>query len=117
MAYDEHLGDRIRQILDDKKVDYLDKKMMGGLCFMLDDKMLCGIVKNQLMARIGMDAYEEALKMPGCNEMNFTGRSMKGYVFCDSEAIDMEEDLAYWIQLCLDFNPMAKSSKKKKKNK
>ena len=115
MAYDEFLGERIAKVLDEKKVAYTAKKMMGGLCFMVNGKMLAGIVKNELMARIGIDAYADALQKPGCKEMNFTGRAMKGYVFLDPSAIDMEEDLHYWIQLCLDFNPLAKASKKKVK--
>lgn len=114
MAYDSLLEDRINQYLKEKAPLYYSKKMMGGLCYMLDDKMLCGIVKNQLMARIGTDAYEEALKKEGCSEMNFTGRAMKGYVFVDEEAIDMDDDLEYWLDLCIQFNPEAKSSKKKK---
>ncbi len=114
MAYDEYLADRIRSILDDRNVNYHDKKMMGGLTFMVDDKMCVGIVKENLMARIGPDKYEEALEKEGCMEMKFTGRPMKGYVFVEPHAIDLEEDLAYWVQLCLDFNPIAKSSKKKK---
>ncbi|MEZ4885585.1 MAG: TfoX/Sxy family protein [Chitinophagales bacterium] len=115
MAYSELFADRIKQILDDKDITYITKKMMGGLCFMVDDKMLCGIVRNELMARIGSDAYEEALAKEGCKEMTFTGRSMKGYVFLEDEATDMDEDLEYWIQLCLDFNPLAQSSKRKTK--
>lgn len=114
MAYDSLLEDRINQYLKEKASSYYSKKMMGGLCYMLDDKMLCGIVKNQLMARIGTDAYQEALKKEGCSEMNFTGRAMKGYVFVDEEAIDMDDDLEYWLDLCIQFNPEAKSSKKKK---
>jgi len=115
MAYDAYQEERINRILDEMKLDYHSKKMMGGLCYMMDDKMLCGIVKNQLMARIGVDAYEEALTKDHVSEMNFTGRAMKGYVFVDEEGMDMDEDLEYWIQKCIDFNPMAKSSKKKKK--
>ncbi len=84
MAYDEHLGNRVAQLLDDKKIAYIAKKMMGGLCFMVEDKMCVGIVKDDLMARIGLEAYEAALQKPGCKEMNFTGRTMKGYVFLDS---------------------------------
>lgn len=113
MAYDSLLEDRINQYLKEKAPSYYSKKMMGGLCYMLDDKMLCGIIKNQLMARIGTDAYEKALQKEGCNEMNFTGRAMKGYVFVDEEAIDMDDDLEYWLDLCIKFNPEAKSSKKK----
>jgi len=115
MAYNQFLADRINRILTEKNISFVDKKMMGGLCYMVDNKMCVGIVKDELMARIGPDQYEEALKKPGCKEMNFTGRAMKGYVFLDAEAIDMEEDLAYWIQLCINFNPLAKASKKRKK--
>ncbi|MCO6500914.1 MAG: TfoX/Sxy family protein [Vicingus serpentipes] len=114
MAYNEFLADRVKNILHEKRVVFEAKKMMGGLCFMVDDKMCCGIVKDQLMARIGVDAYEEALTKTGCSEMNFTGRPMEGYVFISPEGVDLEADLAYWIQLCIDFNPFAKSSKKKK---
>ena len=67
--------------------------------------MCVGITKNNLMARIDPDIYEEALTKPGCQEMNFTGRPMKGFVFIEPEGIDMDEELEYWIQLCLDFNP------------
>ncbi len=114
MAYDEYLAERIKRVLKDKNTAFVEKKMMGGLCFMVDDKMCVGITKNNLMARIDPDIYEEALTKPGCQEMNFTGRPMKGFVFIEPEGIDMDEELEYWIQLCLDFNPKAKSSKKKK---
>lgn len=65
------------------------------------------------MARIGEDKYTEALSEHGCREMNFTGQPMKGYVFIDEASIDLDDDLEYWVQLALDFNPFAKSSKKR----
>jgi len=114
MAYDSYLEERMTRVLAQKKVDFEAKKMMGGLCYMVDDKMCFGIVRDQMMARIHPDKYQEALKQDGCNEMNFTGRPMKGFVFIDAEAIDREDDLERWIQLCLDYNPLAKSSKKKR---
>lgn len=113
MAYDEYLAERILKTLHDKQVLFEEKKMMGGLTFMVDGKMCVGIIKNDMMVRINPEIYEEALKKPGCKEMDFTGRPMKGYVMIEPDAIDMDEDLDYWIQLCLDFNPLAKSSKKK----
>lgn len=96
---------------------------MGGLCYMVDGKMCCGTHVDKesgaslLMARVGEDFYEEALVIDGCQLMNFTGRSMTGYVFLTAEATDREEDLAFWIQKCIDFNPLAKASVKKKKKK
>ncbi len=113
MAYNEFLADRISQMLTDKRVNFFEKKMFGGLCFMVDDKMCLGVIKNEVMARIGIEKYEGALKKEGCNEMNFTGRPMKGYVFLTDDAIDLDNDLEYWIQLALDFNPLAKTSKKR----
>ena len=89
--------------------------MFGGLCYMVNDKMCVGIIKNELMARIGEGKYEHALTKKGCKEMNFTGRAMKGYVYLDEDALDLDVDLEYWIQLALDFNPLAKASKKNKK--
>lgn len=121
MAYDEYLADRIRLVLKQKAVFAEEKKMMGGLCFMVNDKMCCGLLTNKntdtavLMARIGSTDYENALKKEHCSEMNFTGRSMKGFVFVSAQGIDSDNDLESWIQLCLDFNPLAKSSKKTKK--
>lgn len=115
MAYNEFLADRMRIILKEKKVNYLEKRMMGGLTFMVDDKMCVGVVKDDVMARINPDIYDDALGRKGCKEMKFTGRPMKGFVFVDPEGTDMDEELAQWIQLALDYNPLAKSSKKKSK--
>ncbi|WP_430815786.1 TfoX/Sxy family protein [Carboxylicivirga sp. RSCT41] len=113
MAYDEHLADRIRQALNDKKANYEEKKMMGGLCFMVDDKMCVGVVKNDMMTRISPDDYDTLLTEPGAKPMDFTGRVMKGFVMVEPAGIDMDDDLYKWVQRCLDFNPQAKSSKKK----
>jgi len=113
MAYDEHLADRIRLSLKNKQVQYIEKKMMGGLCFMVDDKMCVGVVKNDLMTRVDTDRYETLLQMPGAKPMDFTGRVMKGFVMVEPTGIDMDDDLNHWVQHCIDFNPKAKSSKKK----
>ncbi|MEM7185529.1 MAG: TfoX/Sxy family protein [Bacteroidota bacterium] len=121
MAYDEFLADRVRNILKEKKVDFYEKKMFGGLCIMVDDKMCCGVLYDKrtetdmIMARIGEAAMEEALKKEGSQPMDFTGRPMKGYVFVTPDGFDSEDDLDYWVQLCIDFNPLAKASKKRRK--
>ena len=115
MAYDEHLGERVNRILTEKKVDFYEKKMFGGVAFMVDDKMCVGIVKTDLMARIGPDPYVEALKNPHVREMDFAGRPMAGYVFVEPDGVDADDDLEHWVDLSLAFNPFAKASKKKKK--
>ena len=81
---------------------------------MVDDKMYVGVNRDEIMARINPNIYEESLKKLGCKEMNFTGRPMKGFVFLTDEAIDLDANLNYWLQLALDFNPFAKASKKRK---
>lgn len=113
MAYDEYLADRIRIILK-RKTGFEEKKMMGGLCFMVDDKMCVGVVNDNLMARVDPSKYESLLKQKGAKEMDFTGKPMKGFIFIHPEGIDMENDLEFWIEECLEFNPRAKSSKKRK---
>lgn len=121
MAYDEYLADRIRRILNEKNIAFMDKRMMGGLLFMVDDKMFCGIHIDKkygdslLMARIGETAYEENIQKKECLPMDFTGRTLKGYIFVTPMGFDMDSDLEYWIQLAIDFNPQAKSSKRKNK--
>ncbi|MFC2111869.1 TfoX/Sxy family protein [Bacteroidota bacterium] len=114
MAYNEFLADRIRLRLKEKSVPFTEKTMMGGITFMVDDKMCVGIVKESLMARIDPEIYDESLTRKGCREMDFTKKPMKGFVFIDPEGYDMDFDLEYWIDLALEFNPKAKSSRKKK---
>lgn len=113
MAYNEHLADRISIFFKAENVTFFEKKMFGGLCFMVDNKMCVGIIKDELMARIGEQNYAEALTKKGCKEMTFTGRPMKGYVYLDEDSLDLDVDLEYWLHLALDFNPLAKASKKK----
>jgi TfoX/Sxy family transcriptional regulator of competence genes len=114
MAYNEKLADRIRESLYDvKKVK--EKNMMGGLTFMVNDKMCVGIFKDEMMCRIDPDVQEDALSKPGARIMDFTGRPMKGYILVDDTGMKSKKQFDYWINLCLDFNKRAKSSKKKAK--
>ena len=113
MAYDIYLAERIKTTLNQMNVSYEEKKMMGGLAIMVNDKMCVGVINNDLMARIGPEAYQEALKRHGAREMDFTKRPMKGWIYVAPDGIDRDEDLAFWVQLALDYNPKANSSKKK----
>jgi len=114
MPYDTFLEERISKIFHDRHVPFETKKMMGGICYLVNDKMCAGIVKNKLMARIDPESTDKALKEKGATLMDFTGTTMKGFLFIEPEGTDMDKDLEYWIDLCLEFNPRAKSSKKKK---
>lgn len=114
MAYNETLANRIRQHLS-KLPNIEEKAMMGGLTFMYNQKMCVGIIKDELMCRIDPKLHEESVEKIGCRTIDFTKRPMKGYVMIDESGIKSKADFEYWINLALDFNKQAKSSKKKSK--
>ena len=113
MAFDEYLADRIRRLISEHTSVIEEKKMMGGLIFMVNQKMCVAVDKDKntgedrLMARIGIEEYNEALKEKGSRKMDFTGKPMKGFVFIYPEGIDLDEDLEFWIQKALIFNKKA----------
>ncbi len=113
MAYNEQLADRTREILVDQS-NLEEKKMMGGLCFMVNDKMCVGIMKDELMCRIDPEVLEASLDKRGCREMSMGGKTMRGYILVDETGTKTQKDLESWINLALAFNPKAKSSKEKK---
>ena len=102
MAYNEALARRIRSALAARD-NITEKKMFGGLAFLLDGKMFCGIVKEDLMVRVGSDRYEEALAKPHARPMDFTGRPMSGYVFVDPAGCRTERAVAAWIEQGANF--------------
>lgn len=77
--------------------------MFGGVAFLLDGKMFCGIVKSELMVRVGPDRHNEALLNPGARTMDFTGRPMRGYVFVAPEGCRTAASLAGWVKWGADF--------------
>lgn len=113
MGFDEELGERVGLALDRFGVIYETKKMMGGLCFMVDDKMLLAVVSDDLMVRLSPEEVERGLEEHGCRPMDFTGRPMKGFLFVEAELVKLNHALESWIKRALAFNPFAKRSKKK----
>ena len=114
MPYDENLAERVRRALaGERRVE--EKKMIGGLTFMLNGKMCLGILKDDLMARIDPAVHDAALKRKGRREMDFTGRPMRGFVFVSP--VGTKTNLDYWVGLALDFNGREKSSKGKQREK
>lgn len=117
MAYDEYTVERVRNLLQEKSILFTEKKMFGGLCFMVDEKM-CVIVAfskkrdtDNLMIRIGESARLDNQNKKGIIPLDSTGKRMKDFAFVLPEGYDYEEDLTHWIDLCLVFNPLAKKSK------
>lgn len=113
MAFDAALAHRVRAALVRQNA-VEEKKMMGGLTFMVNGKMCLGILNQDLMARIDPGVYEAALRKKGSRAMDFTGRPMKGFVFISPIGTASDNDLNYWIDLALDFNKKAKASKKRR---
>ncbi len=101
MAYDEALAERVRRIL--AKDGVTEKKMFGGVCFLLGGNMVCGITREDLMVRVGAEAHEDALARPHARPMEFTGRPMKGMVFVDSGGYGSEDGLREWVGLGMSF--------------
>ena len=102
MAYDESTALRLRDALGTRS-DIVEKKMFGGLVFLLSGNMCCGIVGDTLMVRVGADGYEEALGQPHAREMDFTGRALKGFVYVEPEGFDSVDDLHSWLERGVRF--------------
>ena len=97
MAYDEQLADRVRGFLTPfPGVD--ERKMFGGLAFLLRGNMCCGVVGDELMVRVGRESYEAALHEPYAREMDFTGRPLKGFIYVASDGLSSEGDLRAWVE-------------------
>lgn len=102
MAYSEALAQRIRSVLP-SPLDFTEKKMFGGIAFMLNGNMCCGVVKESLMARVGSEKYDETLALPHARPMDFTGKPMKNMVFVDPPGIADDKALRDWIERCVAF--------------
>ena len=113
MAYDEGLAERIRSALQDE-IAFTEKKMFGGIAFLLDGKMFVGIVKNDLMVRVGPDRYAASLKRAHVRPMDFTGRPMEGYVYVAPRGVSEDDELERWVRLAAAF--VATLPAKKAKN-
>lgn len=114
MAYNEKLADRVREIIALTHKNIEEKKMFGGLCFMVNDKMCVGVEQDRLMVRFDPAKNDEVMEMEGCKPMDFTGRVIKGYVFVDIDTLNTKKQLTFWVDLALEYNKIAKASKKKK---
>ena len=117
MKIDEFLLDRMRNVLKSKSVAWEEKRMFGGVCFMVDDKMCFGTFRDGMMARVHPDAMPELTKKKGAEQMTMgpSKRVMKGFLQIDPDAYDLDDDLEFWIEKALEFNPLAQKSKKKRK--
>lgn len=116
MAYSDHLADRIRAALDDRN-DVEEKRMFGGIAFMVAGSMACGIVGDDLMARVGPDGYEAALSRPHARLMEFTGRPLRGFVLVGAPGLRTAAALKRWVSEAVAFATAPEQVKKAKRAK
>lgn len=115
--YDTYLAERVEKRLTKNGLTEI-KKMMGGLVFMVNEKMCVGVDKDRvtgedrLMVRVGKLPYEKLLFKKGSREMDFTGKVMRGFLFISPDGFDSDDDLDFWIAKALEFNKIAEPSKK-----
>ena len=102
MAYDEVLAGRIRSVLD-QQPGLVEKKMFGGVAFLVQGNMACGVHKDMLIVRVGPDAYDETMKYPHTRPFDMTGKAMKGWVMVEPGGFTSQADLQEWVAAGLDF--------------
>ncbi len=96
MAYNEAVARRVGRVLG-KYGKIAEKKMFGGIAFMLRGHMCCGVLGNKLMVRVGPENYEEALSQPHARKMDFTGRPLKGFIYVEPAGFPSDKELKTWI--------------------
>jgi hypothetical protein len=102
MAYDEALAERVRDVLSLRE-DVSERKMFGGIGFMVAGNMACGVHGEELIVRLGPDEAERALGDAHARPFDLTGRPMKGWLFVASEGVESDEDLAGWVDAGADL--------------
>ncbi len=104
MAYDETLAKRVDAALEKLNPPKLvDKKMFGGIGFMVQGNLACGVIDDRLIVRVGKEAYEEVLTKPGVGLFDITGRPMSGWVMVEAEALESDAALAGWVEQGVEF--------------
>lgn len=120
MAYDELLAGRVRNLLKRRK-EFSERKMFGGICFMIGGNMCCGVTTDELMLRLGEQLAEEALKEPHTREMDFTGKPLKSMIYVEQQGYQSDADLQEWVHRSAEFAaslpvkaPKKKAARKKR---
>ena len=102
MAFDEGLAQRIREEIGDLP-GMVEKKMFGGVGFILQGNMACGVHKDSLIVRLGLDDYDKALKKAHTRVFDMTGRAMRGWILVDPAGFEDDDDLSTWLKTGVDF--------------
>jgi TfoX/Sxy family transcriptional regulator of competence genes len=116
MAYDQNLANRIANKLYEKGANFIEKRMFGGIAFMINDKMCVGVVKDEMMLRVLDEHCENLLELPHFRAMEFTGKPMKGFLFIDHHGLEKVSEFEKAIDLAIEFGEkgVVKTKKTKK---
>ena len=102
MVYDEKLANRIQNIIQRRK-GFTQKKMFGGISFLINGKMCCGVIKNDLVVRVNPGSYEKLITEKHVRPMDFTGRPMKGFVYVGPNGCKSTKMIARWVNLSVNY--------------
>ena len=102
MAFDERLAQRVRETLGRAR-SITEQRMFGGLCFLVNGNMCCGVERDRLVIRVGPKRYEQALSKPHARPMDFTGRPLTGFVYVSAKGYRIAASLTVWVSYGLDF--------------
>ena len=102
LSYDPAAAERVRHLLSGRS-NVVEKKMVGGLSFLVNGNMCCGITGTELMVRVGAESREQALREPYVRPMLFAGRALSGFICIEPEGYAADEALASWVRRGLDF--------------
>lgn len=102
MAYDEGVAERVRSVLDGH-AGVSEQRSFGGLAFLLNGNMCCGVLNDELVVRVGPDAYDDAVTRSHARPMDFTGRPMRGWVYVAPDGFSEDAELDGWVVLGVEF--------------
>ena len=114
MAFNEKIADRIREVIAGTK-NLVEKKMFGGIAFMVNDKMCLGVDKDDIMLRCEPERTEELLSKKGARPFDLTGKPMKGWLLVSADGTKSKQDFDFWVATAVEANKKATTSAKKKK--
>ena len=117
MAYNEKLANRVREFIALKHTNVEEKKMFGGLSFMVNGKMCVGVKEKRMLVRIDPEMTDAVAEKVGCTPMVHAGKTMKGFIFIDIDMLQTKQRLEYWVKLALEYNNIARRAPKAKPSK
>lgn len=114
MAFDEHLAERIRNWFAQHRIPVEELKMMGGIGFMLNEKMVAGVSKDLMMARIDPEDLDGCRARFSAESITLPEKLQFGFLFLPPDFFDLDEHFDFWLELCMDYHPRAPREKKKR---